>query len=222
MVSRRVLAVALAAEGALALVGLAWSRIRHIPLAGGPPLPSAGAGMLVAILLAVLYGWLLRSGPDVAPIQAMRRLYHDLFRPVFGNLDLPAIILISTVAGVGEEILFRGILQQEFGLVVASLVFGAVHMGGRGMAVLGAWAGATGFALGGLALATGGLIAPIAAHALYDALALAYIRWGPPPPAGRPTGNGDAVIERAEGSAENGRLEPASSKESRDPQGPIL
>jgi hypothetical protein len=69
----------------------------------------------VTLLLAALYGWLLRSGPDVAPVRAMRRLYHDLLRPVFGSLDLPAIILISTAAGVGEEILFRdhGILHRR-------------------------------------------------------------------------------------------------------------
>jgi membrane protease YdiL (CAAX protease family) len=222
MVSRRLLLVALAAEGALALVGLAWSWIRHIPLSGGPPLLSAAAGVGVALLLAALYGWLLSVGPDVAPVQAMRRLYHDLLRPVFGTLDLPSIILISAVAGIGEEILFRGVLQQEFGLVVASLVFGAVHVGGRGMVVLGAWAGATGFVLGGLALATGGLIAPIVAHALYDALALAYIRWGPLPPAGRSTGDGEVVMEAGDGSAGDGRRERASPKETSDPQGPIL
>ena len=222
MVSRRLLAVALAAEGALALVGLAWSWIRHIPLAGGPPLLSLAAGTSAALLLAALYGWLLRSGPDVAPVQAMRRLYHGLLRPVFGNLGLPAIVLISVVAGVGEEILFRGVLQQEFGLFVASLAFGAAHVGSRGMVVLGAWAAATGFALGGLALATGGLIAPIAAHALYDALALAYIRWGPLPPTGTPTGGGEVEIEPAAAPPEDGTREPAAQEERSDPEGPIL
>ena len=215
------LAVALAAEGALALIGLAWSWVRHIPLTGGPPLPSLAAGTSVAFLLALLYFWLLRRGPDVAPVQAMRRLYHDLLRPVFGNLGPPAIVLVSLMAGVGEEILFRGVLQQEFGLVVASLAFGAAHVGGRGMVVLGAWAGVTGFVLGELMLATGGLIAPIAAHALYDALALAYIRWGPLPPAGRPT-DAEIVIEPGDGSAGDGRREPAAREERSDPGGSIL
>jgi membrane protease YdiL (CAAX protease family) len=32
--------------------------------------------------------------------------------------------------------------------------------------------------MGGLAIATGGLIAPIVAHGVYDMLALAYIRRG--------------------------------------------
>ena len=35
-----------------------------------------------------------------------------------------------------------------------------------------------GAALGWLAAATGGLLAPIVAHALYDAAALVHIRWG--------------------------------------------
>jgi len=222
MVPRRLLTLALAAEGALALVGVAWSRIRHIPLVSGPPLLSLAAGTSAAFLLAGLYGWLLSSGPNVAPVRAMRRLYHGLLRTVFGNLGLPEIVLISIVAGVGEEILFRGVLQRECGLVVASLAFGAAHVGGREMVVLGVWAAATGFALGGLALATGGLMAPIVTHALYDALALAYIRWGPLPPSGRPAGSGDGAIEPGDAPPGDVERESAARQERGDPKGSIL
>jgi len=90
------------------------------------------------------------------------------------------------------------------------------------MVVLGAWAGATGFVLGELALATGGLIAPIAAHALYDALALAYIRWGPLPPTGRPTERSDVGTEPGVAFAGQGKQEPAAQEERSDPEGPIL
>jgi membrane protease YdiL (CAAX protease family) len=44
------------------------------------------------------------------------------------------------------------------------------------MVAFGVWAAVMGLALGGLALASGGLLAPAVAHGMYDALALEYIR----------------------------------------------
>ena len=89
------------------------------------------------------------------------------------------MIVISVAAGVGEELLFRGALQAEAGLVTASIVFGLLHIGGRDTMVFGGWVMVMGAGLGGLAVATGGLLAPIVAHSAYDAAAIAYCRWGP-------------------------------------------
>ncbi len=44
---------------------------------------------------------------------------------------------------------------------------------------LGVWAACIGGLFGWLMVETGGLLAPIVAHAVYDALALAYVRYGP-------------------------------------------
>ena len=68
-------------------------------------------------------------------------------------------------------------VQAEFGVVPASLLFGAMHIGGSGTVVFGCWVTLCGLALGWLAVWTGGLLAPTVAHVLYDTLALAYIRW---------------------------------------------
>ena len=87
--------------------------------------------------------------------------------------------MISVLAGVGEEVLFRGAMQPEWGLIATSLIFGLFHIGGRLTMALGIWAACTGALLGWLTIATGGLLAPIVAHITYDALALSYLRWGP-------------------------------------------
>jgi membrane protease YdiL (CAAX protease family) len=58
-------------------------------------------------------------------------------------------------------------------------VFGLVHVGGKHFIGYGAWAACIGALFGWLMVATGGLLAPIVAHAVYDALALAYVRYGP-------------------------------------------
>ena len=65
------------------------------------------------------------------------------------------------------------------GLVVASIVFGFAHVGNRSMIAFGVWATGMGLLLGGVALTTGGLIAPMVAHGVYDILALEYIRRDP-------------------------------------------
>ena len=99
--------------------------------------------------------------------------------PLFDRIRLWQIVVISLIAGAGEELLFRGVLQPVVGLAASSLIFGAVHVGGRGFVGYGVWAALIGMFLGWLATATGGLLSPIVAHAVYDALALAFIRFAP-------------------------------------------
>ncbi len=85
---------------------------------------------------------------------------------------------VHDATGVGEELLFRGVLQAEFGLASASIIYGAMHTRGPGPLAAGAWAGLMGAALGWLTLATGGLLAPFVAHTLSGAAAFAYVRRG--------------------------------------------
>ena len=96
---------------------------------------------------------------------------------MFANLSVTEIAVISAVAGIGEELLFRGVLQSELGLFSASVLFGLAHMGGGGTLAFGCWVMVMGGMLGILAIVTEGLLAPIIAHAVYDAAAMSYIRW---------------------------------------------
>jgi membrane protease YdiL (CAAX protease family) len=110
-------------------------------------------------------------------VQALRDLQRTVFEPLFAPLSTAEMVAISALAGVGEEIFFRGAMQASFGWPIASVAFGLCHLGvsGRGW-VLGVWATLAGAALAWLAMATGGLLAPIVAHAGYDLAALIWIR----------------------------------------------
>jgi membrane protease YdiL (CAAX protease family) len=110
-------------------------------------------------------------------VRSLRGVYREVLEPTFARIGRGDVLAISLAAGVCEELLFRGAIQQEWGLLPASLLFGAAHLGGSGTVGFGIWAGLIGVFLGALAIATHGLLAPIVAHAAYDALALAYIRW---------------------------------------------
>ena len=133
------------------------------PVTWPPAWPAAAA-------LAVVNHGLLCRAPALRPVRAIRRVYRDLLKPAFAGIGAREVVVISLAAGIGEELLFRGVLQPEIGLIPASLVFGVLHTGGRGTFAFGCWVALMGAALGWLAAATGGLLAPIVAHALYDAV----------------------------------------------------
>ncbi len=88
------------------------------------------------------------------------------------------------LAGVGEEMLFRGVFQAAFefwsdspwvALALASVVFGLMHAVTGGYVVLATLMGAF---LGWLWLINGNLLTVVVAHGLYDFLALLYLlRW---------------------------------------------
>jgi len=95
--------------------------------------------------------------------------------PTFSVLGSWQIVVVSVAAGVGEELFFRGWLQPVFGLTAASVAFGLAHVAGSRMLAFGVWAAGMGVVMGGLALATGGILAPVTAHACYDVLAFHYL-----------------------------------------------
>lgn len=175
----RFLWIAVASEAGLGVVAVFWILGRGLPLRAIMRRADVGIGVLVAVALALVNLGLLRYGPDVAPLRSVRRFYRRVLRPLFGRLGLVQIVILNVATGVGEELLFRGAFQAEWGMVMASLLFGLVHIGSIDMVAFGVWAGSVGALLGWLAIVTDGLLAPITAHAVYDALALAYIVWVP-------------------------------------------
>jgi len=98
--------------------------------------------------------------------------------PRWGNAII-ASILVGCAAGLGEEMLFRGVLQSAAvqklgstgGIVVASLLFGAVHLSTALYAVIACIAG---LYFGSLYAWTGNLAIPLICHGVYDALALLW------------------------------------------------
>lgn len=91
------------------------------------------------------------------------------------------IFVMALGAGVSEEILFRGVLQDYaaghmpvwLAILLTNVVFGLIHARSALYALI---AGGIGCWLGIVYSLTDNLLAPIVAHALYDLVALEFIR----------------------------------------------
>lgn len=178
MTSRRVLVLALLTQGLLTAAAWALSRALQVPPRWGDPFRDVILGLAGAAVLAAVNYLMLTRAPSNWLVDGVRAVYHEVLVPLFARFGLASAVAVGACAGLGEEWLFRGVLQPLVGWIPASIAFGAAHIGGRSMLAFGAWATGMGLALGGLAIATGGLTAPIVAHGVYDILALAYLRRG--------------------------------------------
>jgi CAAX protease family protein len=103
----------------------------------------------------------------------LRELSDELAPRLIDGARTRDLILVAVMSGVGEEVLFRGALQPELGLVATSLLFGALHVGpDRRYLVWTVWAVGAGFLFGFLYVWTGGILAPATAHVLHNAATL--------------------------------------------------
>jgi uncharacterized protein len=137
-----------------------------------------GLGVLTSLpplgLFFVLYRW------PVGPLEQLKDTTTHLVRDLFGRCTIGELALIAILAGVGEEWLFRGVLQKLaetwlhpwLALVVVSFLFGLVHCITPTYVVL---AAGMGFYLGWLALTFENLLPVMANHAFYDFVALVFL-----------------------------------------------
>ncbi len=171
----RLTTVALATQAGLGAAGVLAAGAARVPLRSGMerPFVALAAGLAVAAVLAAAnYRWL---HAPTGVFTRVRSAVDEVLVPTFAILSPTQIVAVSLAAGVGEELFFRGWLQQVVGWLPASLAFGLAHVAGVRMLAFGVWATGMGLVLGGLALATEGLLAPITAHACYDVLAFHYL-----------------------------------------------
>ncbi len=97
----------------------------------------------------------------------------EFFAQIVTPLSLPVIFLMALCSSVGEEFFFRGAVQNQFGLIPASITFGCVHIPWNKLMI--PWtlmAIFMGFVLGGLYIYAGNLLAPILLHFMINFLNL--------------------------------------------------
>jgi uncharacterized protein len=171
---------AVIAEGALLLLALGAGRLTgHSPLAQvRVDARGIGWGLVATLPLCLGLAWCLRT--RFPPIVRLVRLVNQQVRPLFAGCSLSDLVLVSALAGVGEEAFFRGVLQSTLAdhvpgwiaLIATATAFGLAHFLTREYAIA---AGIVGLYLGAAVLLSGNLFVPMLAHGLYDLVALVLL-----------------------------------------------
>jgi len=183
-----VVTISIIIEGGLVLGSypLGWM-LGHHPLASFIiNWHDAWLGMVATIPLIPIF--LIMVHGSIPFLSKLKSISKDTIRPMMRRCTIPDLIGISMLAGVGEEMIFRGVLQSWLAqdspawaaIIASSISFGMMHSMSKSYFVLATLIGAY---LGFLFYWTGNLITPMMVHFLYDAFALIYLTrvWNPYP-----------------------------------------
>ncbi len=159
---------------AMSIVALIWSWMRTgclVPdsVIGGRPGESLGLGIVLALCVLIVTGFLMRR-------RSVMHWFALEVRKILGPVDWRMALILGLLSGLAEELLFRGVMQSAFGYVVTSFLFGLLHVGpDRRYFVWTVFAVVMGFLLGGILLLTGSLLGPVVAHVLVNTVNLRRI-----------------------------------------------
>ena len=153
---------------------------------GSAILKSLGIGVLVGSAFALAME--LVSRLPIRSMQKLERSMQSQLHLLLGPMSVPDLLLLSLSAGIGEELLFRRLIQgwwmslsetQSFleslpGMAISAVCFGFAHPLSKTYIVLATLAG---FLFAILYWATRDLLACVLAHAIYDAIICVYWKW---------------------------------------------
>jgi membrane protease YdiL (CAAX protease family) len=171
-------------EGGLGVVALLLGWWWGYPPAAAMDTTWLATGQGIVASLPMLGLFLICLYLPLRPLVNLRQMVDKSLVPMFRHCQMLEILVISVLAGLGEEMLFRGVLQPAIGdwygdpggpwvgLAVSAVLFGLLHPLTPTYAVL---AGTIGLYLGLLQMMTKNLFVPITTHAAYDFLALTYL-----------------------------------------------
>ena len=136
-------------------------------------------GVIATMPLGAFLYWFMRS--NVPSIIKFRDSQIEFFSQIGFEFTSSRIALMAIGAGVTEELLFRGVFQTwlagflpaALAIILPNIVFGLLH---ARTALYAAIAGLVGCYLGLIFWASGNLVVPVVAHALYDVVALELTR----------------------------------------------
>ncbi len=135
-------------------------------------------GAVAPIPLVLIFMCILRW--PIGRLRQIKTFCEQEFVPLLAGSSWSDMALIALSAGVGEEMLFRGVLQSSlgswlglgWGLCAASVLFGLLHPISVPYIFL---MTGVGFFLGGTFLLSGNLLTVMVTHAVYDFALMVYL-----------------------------------------------
>ncbi len=178
----RITTLALVVYGPLAAGALAWAwfggdRLAwtlDAPWLSGSYLERLAASLGLGLLLALLVVWMT---PFLVERTRWARALHAELAAIIVPLSALEITGLALASGFAEELFFRGAMQPVLGLLITSVIFGAVHVGPKSVFLAWtAWAFVMGLLLGLIFELTGVLWGPILAHVWINQRNMTFIR----------------------------------------------
>jgi len=157
----------------------------------GPDISFSGAALVDGIVKTIplgLFAYILDFfEKDMPALQNVTKATQRTILSLLGGKFKPVIAIVFSIAlglaaGLGEEMLFRGIMQYELqsrlgdilSLGITATIFGLLHAVTPVYALLATMAGAY---FGWIYQSAGNLAVPIITHTVYDIAALFYAHW---------------------------------------------
>jgi membrane protease YdiL (CAAX protease family) len=176
----KLLGLAVSFEGGLAVLAFLLGWLLEQPPLAEIQFNSRGLVLGLAASLPMLLLFVICVRWPVGPLRQIKAFSEEVIRPWFQPCSWVELALIALVAGVGEEMLFRGVLQNWLArriavweaVVLTNGLFGLLHLITPTYAVL---AGMMGVYLSGVWLCSGNLLVVIVAHGFYDFVALVFV-----------------------------------------------
>ena len=180
--SNRITALAVVIYAPLTVAALAWARFGQDRDAWALDAPildwGIGARMALSLGLGVaLAAIVILTTPLLVERTRWARALHEELRPIVEALSPTEITLLALSSGFAEELFFRGAMQPVLGLMLTSVVFGAVHTGPRRVFLAWSlWAFVMGLAFGLIFELCGVIWGPVLAHVLINQRNMSYMR----------------------------------------------
>jgi len=176
--------MAVVVEGGLACIALLLAWLFQVPLRemfpaiGAALVASTTRGLLATLPMLAIFWVLVNSSWPL--LRELREQVQWLITEMFPAASVGQFAMVAVLAGVSEELLFRGVIQTKLGLwttplaglVITSILFGLAHALSKAYFI---FAVIVGLFLGWLAWHYNDLVAPMVAHSVYDFLALVYL-----------------------------------------------
>ncbi len=160
--------------GLMGVSGALWMWLRSEPMRRLLVPDAAPAGTLLQVVVGLGFGLAVVGSGDVMErnFAFARDLSEELAR-LIPNLSAPGVAIVAFFSSVGEELFFRGAMQDALGLWITALLFGIVHgFFDRRFLWWMAFALLIGIAFGVMTDWLGSLLAPTLAHFTINALNL--------------------------------------------------
>ena len=155
----------------LLLVARIWMSLGNVSI-----LPIQGSWINLGWGIALGLGITLASAVVYQVWPSYRLAANQYLKIVLKPLIWADLIWLGLLPGLSEELLFRGVMLAALGLnitavIISSLCFGVLHLGGRQQWPYVIWASSVGAVLGLTALYTQSLLIPVIAHIVTNLMA---------------------------------------------------